>query len=367
MLSPKRRAQAKDIYRRLPAVGPIAIDALQRRRHPARRGPAHLNVMTSLGGDDADVLQVMLLSLSQSHSGDQIDFWLFHLTLSQDKLRDLAAFCDRLPNLTLHVIAVQEREDFAQLSQLGSRPFGARFLWYIAHQYLPETMDRVLYLDPLDTLVTDDLLPFATQPLLGNYVAACREVPITPPVLSGPVPEAHAKGMPNYRLRRICAGIFNSGTMVIDLQRLRKDGVGLQPYLRTAAWAQEKGLEFGDQGLYSMTHGSNYLRAHDRYNYRFHDFPRDFTPAVVHFAGRIAKPFHLRLTAEQEGQIRDHLTATGDRALRINPFQTIKAEDMVYYRQWWEVCAQTPVFDRIAPIAAEYTDYVLKGPRLPLF
>lgn len=187
--------------------------------------------MTSLGGDDADVLQVMLLSLSQ------------------DKLRELAAFCDHLPNLTLHVIAVRERKDFAQLSQLGSQPFGARFLWYIDHQYL----------------------------------------------------------------------------------------------------------------------GSNYLRAHDRYNYRFHDFPRDFTPAVIHFAGRIAKPFHLRLTAEQEGQIRDHLAATGDRALRINPFQTIKAEDMVYYRQWWEVCAQTPVFDRIAPIAAEYTDYVLKGPRLPLF
>ncbi len=140
MLSPKRRAQAKDIYRRLPAVGPIAIDALQRRRHPARREPAHLNVMTSLGGDDADVLQVMLLSLSQSHSGDQIDFWLFHLTLSQDKLRDLAAFCDRLPNLTLHVIAVRERKDFAQLSQLGSRPFGARFLWYIAHQYLAATI-----------------------------------------------------------------------------------------------------------------------------------------------------------------------------------------------------------------------------------
>lgn len=72
--------------------------------------------MTSLGGDDADVLQVMLPSLSQ------------------DKLRELAAFCDRLPNMTLHVIAVQERKDFAQLSQLGSRPFGARFLWYIAHQ-----------------------------------------------------------------------------------------------------------------------------------------------------------------------------------------------------------------------------------------
>ena len=57
------RQLARIAYRRLPALGPITMDALQRRRHSERREPAHLNVMTSLGGNDADVLQVMLLLL----------------------------------------------------------------------------------------------------------------------------------------------------------------------------------------------------------------------------------------------------------------------------------------------------------------
>ena len=360
------RQLARIAYRRLPALGPITMDALQRRRHSERREPAHLNVMTSLGGNDADVLQVMLLSLVQSHPGDQIDFWLFHLSLSQDKLDGLATFCDGLPNLTLHVITVQERKDFATLSQLGNRPFGARFLWYIAHEYLPATMQRIVYIDPLDTLVTGDLLPFATQPLLGHYIAACRESPTTPPILCKPALRTDGRALPDAKVLRISKGVFNSGVMVIDLARLRRDKIGMDAYLQTGLLAQERGLGFGDQGLYSLTHGSNYLRAHDRYNYRFHDFPRGFAPVVVHFAGRIAKPFHLKLSGDQEQQILDHLAQTGDRALRLNPHQTIKAGDLPFYRHWWQVCAQTPVHDRIAPIAAEYATHVLAQPRLPL-
>lgn len=361
------RQMARTAYRRLPAFGPIAMDALQHRRHANRREPAHLNVMTSLGGNDADVLQVMLLSLAQSHPSDQIDFWLFHLSLSQDKLDGLAAFCDSLPNLNLHVITVPTRKDFATLSQLGNRPFGARFLWYIAHEYLPATMKRILYIDPLDTLVAGDLLPFATQPLLGQYIAACRESPTTPPILCRPALRGDGKPLPDAKVLRISKGVFNSGVMVIDLDRMRRDGVNIALYLRTAELAQERGLGFGDQGLYSLTHGSNYLRAHDRYNYRFHDFPRDFDPVVVHYAGRIAKPFHLKLSEDQEQQILDHLAQTGDRALRLNPQQTIKAGDLPFYRRWWQLCAQTPVHDRIAPIAAEYATHVLAQPRLPLF
>lgn len=357
---PILRPLAKQVYRRLPGLWTLGLEAYQQRHHGGKRNPARLDVMTSIGGKDLDVLQVLLQSLSETHAQDQIEFWLFHLHLPPEQLAELDAFCDGLPNLTLHVIHVQESREYALLSKLGSRPFGARFLWFTAHLYLPAEMSRIIYLDPLDTIVTDDLMPFMHQPLMGKYLAACREAPSRPPHLSQPAMQA--RGSSAAKILRLSKGVLNSGAIVLNLDQFRQDGIGVEDYIKTATWAQEAGLTFGDQGLYSLTHGSNYVRAHDRYNYRFHDAPTSqgrHNPAVIHFAGRIAKPFHLRLTPAQEQQILDHLEMTGAKAFRLNPNQTIRPYDLAYYRLWWQICARTPVYDRIAPIAGEYASRVL--------
>lgn len=354
---------AKRVYRNLPRGWTAGLDLYQRRRHGGARPPARLDVMTSIGGNDLDVLQVMLQSLSESHPRDRIEFWLFYLHYGPEKLAEISEFCAGLPNLNLNLVPVGNRADFAQLSKLGGRPYGARFLWLVAHLHLPQDLKRIIYLDPLDTLVTDDLLPFLTQPLMGRYLAACREAPYSPPRLSPPAIKAHARGASADKILWVSRGVLNSGAIVINLDRFRRDGIGIGHYLKAGEWAKEEmDLSFGDQGLFSLTHGSNYVQAHDRYNYRFHDTPRKLRrtdAAVIHFAGRIAKPFHLRLTGDQEQEILDYLDRTGKGAFRLNANQTIKAYDLAFYRQWWEVCARTPVHDRIAPPAGAYATRVL--------
>lgn len=360
---PNPRPLAQFVYSRFPSSWTTGLEACQSWRHGGARPPARLDVMTSIGGNNLDVLQVLLQSLVETHSGDRIEFWLFYLRLAPDDLADLSRYAAGLPNLTLHLVQVQERRKFDLLSKLGQKPYGARFLWYTAHLYLPADIKRIIYLDPLDTIVTDDLLPFLTQPLLGKYLAACRESPLAPPLISRPARQATARGASPDKILRISKGILNSGAIVINLDKLRRDGVGIEAYIETARWAREEmGLTFGDQGLFSLTHGSNYVRAHDRYNFRFHLVPARWlrpNPAVVHFAGRIPKPFHLRLTEEQERQIKAHLTATGAKALPLNQTQTIKRQDLAYYRKWWEICARTPVYARIAPLAGAYATEVL--------
>ena len=362
MTNPEKKPLAKRLYPHLPSLWTDSVQAYQGWRHGGGRPATRLDVMTSIGGKDLDVLQVLLQSLSDTHPRDRIEFWLFYLALPQAALDDLAGFVHRLPNLALHAVQVQEQGDFALLSKLGKKPFGARFLWFVAHQYLPEDIDRIIYLDPLDTIVTDDLIPFLRQPLLGKYVAACREAPFAPPVICGPAPRAAARGASAERIFRISRGVLNSGAMVINLKRLRRDRVGIEPYLETAQWAQDQGLTFGDQGLFSLTHGSNYVRAHDRYNFRFHEkliLDQKLKPAVVHFAGRIPKPFHLRLTPEQEKQIVAHLRRTKAKALPVVASQAIRPHHLPYYRQWWQICARTPVHDRIAPVAGAFATQVL--------
>ncbi|MBU2957511.1 glycosyltransferase [Paracoccus sp. 1_MG-2023] len=341
------------VYRKAPSPWTYAIEAIGRKRD---RAPAKLDVMTSVGGKDADILQVMIRSLSDSHPKDRIDFWLFHMHLGPEQLAGLTRFCEGLDNLDLHIVHVTQHKEFAELSKLGRKPFGARFLWYLAHEYLPGDLDRVIYLDPLDVIVMDDLLPFLNQPLMGRMVAACRELPFLPPILARPATEADLEPRAMARTRRVMHGVINSGGMVLNLARMRKEDRGLAPYLGMGRLIAEKTeLPFGDQGLFSMTHGSDYVRAHDRYNLRFHMAPQGrIRPAMAHFAGRIAKPFHLRFDPGQEDLILSLLQRTGRQALPLNATQNIKAQDLPYYRLWWDICARTPVHDRIAPLADRF-------------
>ncbi|WP_282603377.1 glycosyltransferase [Paracoccus sp. PARArs4] len=346
------------VYRRAPSPWTFAIETIGRRR---RRAPVTLDVMTSVGGKDADVVQVMLQSLCDSHPRDRIRFWLFHLHLGPEQIAGIERFCAGLPNLDLHVVHVTRHQEFAELSKLGQKPFGARFLWYLAHEYLPADLDRVIYLDPLDVIVMDDLVPFLNQPLLGRMLAACRELPFRPPLLARPVTDTDLAPRAMTRTRRIGHGLINSGAMVLNLVRMRREDRGLAPYLDMARMIAERtDMPFGDQGLFSMTHGSDYARAHDRYNLRFHMAPPGmFRPAMADFAGRIAKPFHLRLNDRQERLILDRIATLNRPGMPLNATQNIKAQDLPYYRLWWEICARTPVHDRIAPLADRHAARLL--------
>lgn len=353
----------KHVYGRLPGPWTAGTDLYLRHRHGGRRAPARLDVMTSLGGAEVDVLQVMLLSLAETHPRDRIEFWLLHLNIGPDKLADLQAFCETLPNLRLHLVQVPDREKFVLLSKLGGRPFGARFLWFVAHLHLPVDLERVIFLDPLDTLVTDDLVPFLNHPFAGRYIVACREVPSLPPVIIKPARAAQADGASNARILRASKGVMNSGAMVINLAKMRRDRIGFDHYIEVALWAGDRmGLTFGDQGLFSLTHGSHYLQAHDRNNFRFFSAPLQtprMRPTVLHFAGNIPKPFHLRLSAQQEQQIFKRGQARDRGVVNLTPRQIISPAFFAHYRSWWATCARTPCFARIAPLADARTALTL--------
>lgn len=352
-------------YARLPSPWTAGLDLYLRRRHGGRRSPARLDVMTSLGGTEVDVLQVMILSLAETHPCDRVEFWLLHLGLAPEKLAELQTFCDGLPNLRLHLVQVPDRENFVLLSKWGGRPFGARFLWFVAHLHLPVDLERVIFLDPLDTLVTDDLVPFANHPFAGRYIVACREVPSLPPLIMKPARAAHAAGVPKGRILRASKGIMNSGAIVINLAKMRQDRIGVDHYLKVAQWARDAmGLTFGDQGLFSLTHGSHYLRAHDRNNFRFFSAPGQaprMRPTVLHFAGNIPKPFNLRLSAQQEQQISRRCREAGQNVVHLTPRQIISPSFFPHYRSWWDTCARTPCFARIAPLADAKTAQALAG------
>lgn len=320
-----------------------------------RQATPVVNVMTSCGGPDSDIAQVLIKSLSLTQPNDRINFWFFYLDVPDTTLAVLKSYCDSLGNVRFHPVQVQEAEAFDELRVLGGKPDAERFLWFMAHRYLPAKLDRVLYIDALDAIAVDNIRPFLFQSLGGKYVAACREghlftrhpLPSKPPAI-----EAFRNGESLDGLSRMSRGLFNSGTMVINLKKMRKDGLDIEFYARTARWAaQEMGLSFGDQGLFSLTHGSNFKRAADRYNYRFfaaRAATSPIVPGIVHFVGHIRKPFRLCFTPEQETAILGHLARHDIKYLSLPGKQQVWPHYFAHYRAWWDICKTTPVHDRIA-------------------
>lgn len=341
-------------YRGLPGLWASAVNYQLCRKY-THRAPVRLDVMTSFAGKNLDVVQVMLQSLSETHPFDAIIFWLLEQDVPAAQVQALSSFCAGLGNVELRPIKVPDAGAFQRLKALGGKPDSARFLWFVAHQHLPQDLDRVIYLDATDIIVSDDLVPLLRQPFLGKYLVACRESPHLPAFPIGPAQQACRFGLPTAAVRHISRGLINSGAIVLDLQKFRRDGIQIDDYVKVAEWARDRfDFSFGDQGLFSLTHGSNYTRAHDRFNHRFHDEPATRImqrPAVIHYAGGVLKPAYWRLTPKDERLVTDHLARTGGDALQLNPRLQLRAAHLPYLRRWWEVCARTPSHARMAPVA----------------
>lgn len=142
--------------------------------------------------------------------------------------------------VTIHVLTQDDCDDLAERMQESLRPFpwvtfrhhradparlagaftdryvtGEAYLRFLAPEILPESVGRVVYLD-CDVVVLGDVAELAAVPLDGKAVAAVPEW-----AWSGPEVERRMTGLgiaPGHRY-------VNSGVLVMDLARWRRDGI----------------------------------------------------------------------------------------------------------------------------------------------
>lgn len=184
----------------------------------------------------------------------------------------------------------------------------ARFL-------LPEQLvdvERLVYLDA-DTLVTDSLGDLAATPLDGQALGAV--VNVVEPRMGWHLARLGLDGRP----------YLNSGVLVLDLDRLRRDSSAD----RLLTCVRERGdqLMWVDQDALNLVHGDAWLAVHPRWNAQnsFWRWPEPAAaavgaelwqeavrrPGVVHFEGpSIAKPWHYLCTHPLRERYRSTATRT---------------------------------------------------------
>lgn len=206
------------------------------------KGEKKLDILVTLNAHYLRPLMVMLTSLVHTHPEEVFHLYVAHRSLTKKDFTQLEDnFLRR--SLIIHEVA---------LGELGLKdaPVSSRFpqeMYYriFAAQYLPQNLDRILYLDP-DLVVLNSLEPLKRVDFAGNLMAAASHVHLPLQKLN----EARLS-MPKPSL------YINSGVVLFNLKELRRrqSVQEVHDYIQ----AYQNRLLYPDQDVLSGLYGDQIL------------------------------------------------------------------------------------------------------------
>ena len=150
----------------------------------------------------------MLKSLFLNNEGVNFNIYLLHASLKQAELEELSAFIESHGS-KLHVIHVDENcfSDAPILFHYTKE----MYFRLLAYKFLPESLDRILYLDP-DILVLNPIRELYETDIRGYLYAAAYHDKI-------PMKKINKLRLYPYEIN----AYYNSGVLLMNLQQLRKE------------------------------------------------------------------------------------------------------------------------------------------------
>lgn len=310
----------------------------------------HYNIMTSCDENLVPYVAVGLTAMAYNLKNANIDFFLLHRNISQKNIEMLRKLCENFQegNIAFHDILVPNPEIYDELARYGNGWSGEAYYSLGAHLLLPNDVDRVLYLDAGDTLVIDDIAPYYDYDFDGkSLVVTGGRYKKTLNAYSTNDLGDRKNGLPC-----ILRGIFNSGSYVMNLRKMREEGITLDDYqslsqkLRSIYGEDCHDIYFGDQGLLSVAFVGDvqyydYCKIRNiwymPYNFCLWYFNRnnqklDYEPAILHFTGAAFKPWNGTYPIFIERFQKKEL---------LQSMQQLKEGQVEFYNLWYEYAILT--------------------------
>jgi len=168
-----------------------------------------INILVTLNANYIPPLKVLLYSLFTKNRDDTFTIYLIHSSLKDEELADLQNFISHFGQ-HFHPITIHN-EEFKDAPVF--RHYTVEMYYRLAaHQFLPETVERVLYLDP-DIVNINPIRAFYETDFEGNLFIAAEHEHTTKIV------------MPLNRLRLKtpgAKGYYNTGVMLMNIPLMRE-------------------------------------------------------------------------------------------------------------------------------------------------
>lgn len=178
--------------------------------------------MTSCDEKLAKQLPVLLQSIAENITTHPVRFFLVHRSVSQKTIHLLKKMCAYYGTITFEDILITNPEPYDELAKHGGGWAGEAYYSLCAHELLPEDMDRVLYLDAGDVLVLKNIDEYYFGDFAGKSLLVtlrCYKTSGNQALLFEP-----EDFQDREFLEGILSGVFNSGSYVLNLDKMRTEG-----------------------------------------------------------------------------------------------------------------------------------------------
>lgn len=166
-----------------------------------------MNILVTLDSNYIGPLTVMLKSIMLTNPDNEFDLYVAHSSLTDEDFEKIDSVIDK-KRTRVHSVTVSPGilENAPVLKRISKETYYRLLMM----DYLPEELDRVLYIDP-DTVILRDLSPLYNVDFKGKTLAAAGHTKSWCEALNR-IRFNNPKGV-RY---------FNAGILMVNLQKLRK-------------------------------------------------------------------------------------------------------------------------------------------------
>ncbi len=309
-----------------------------------------MNIITSSDSGLLPYIPIQLQSIADTIKNQHVNFFLLHDGVGGSEISKFERQCTEYRNISFYNIEIRD-DRYKKLAKLWGGWSSPAYYPLFAHMFLPEGIDRALYIDAGDTLFVGDPTDYYETDFNGNALI------VTPALyksVEGEIVLYEEKDLGNVQnLKGIVRGLFNSGSYVINLNHMRNlgytvdDYIGFAEALSKAVSTDNGGAYWGNQGLLSAMfvgslQGYNYpdvkniLYMPNNFCMWFFDFTNDkpwYSPNIIHFAGsekpwRMKYPISLKMIGDKQN----------NESISMDSLKIGQAE---YYYIWHETAIKT--------------------------
>lgn len=169
-----------------------------------------LNILVTLDRRYLAPLKTMLGSMFFNNPGERFDIYMVADGISRDEETELSSYCASHESVLHRILIAEEMFANAPVIRYYSKAMYYRLL---AAEFLPDTLDKILYLDP-DILIVNPLRPLYDMDISGYLFAAAMHSGLTG--ISGYVNKLRL-------LEEETEFYFNSGVLLMNLDGMRKE------------------------------------------------------------------------------------------------------------------------------------------------
>lgn len=335
-----------------------------------------INIMTSCDDNLAKYTLPQIASIGSNLKNYYIDYYMFHSRISADNIKLIRQYSETFENIQFHEIIIEDVEPYIELAKYGGGWAYEAYFSFCCHEYLPESVDRIWYIDAGDVIIVGDVAEYYFGDFDGCSLFATLNRANT---RSGDVIPFTKDDMADIEhLKLIALGAINSGSYVINVAQFRADHLSINDFLYVAnvlheRFPDEQVAYRGDQGLLSVAFVGDikyfdYPRIRDQwympYNfglwYLHSPIELWYTPKVLHYYGTTFKPWQARLSLDE---LKKYDFKAGYENL-FAPF-IMNHRQIEFFEVWWKYCEMTPIYEETNNTASTYAR-ALENHFLPL-